>query len=843
MEGVVGTKQEYDEFEMLLGEIPNVTSVNPHAEADAKLPICGVQKDGRSSASNPLANLYRSPRLAKQGADAAYIILNYSDNPFDPELQGNGKIDGDESGYKPANLDEPYLPDERSLKSALENSSIDDSTSGGTTVPSSVKYNKPLHAHSFQFDVHCHSPVKKFFSPVNSVDVSAKAPYSLDGLNTSNPTLQEYPPSSTNVTNKFSFQVNNHMDKLPKFNVHELVNKKPESFTGVPRDQWHNSGSMYSGGMSFVPGRNAFQFFSGVSFSGAEFPSSAFQQQCYVEGQHPTCMPPQHFSQPHISWQKLEEDRYHRMHQQCFYIQQHQNQEVPPFPKGNNASIGSLTGNPMKPCFELPISHQIQQVDQESYWSRSVPHRGVNQLSLALMGSGSCRYYTQRFGGKGENCTDVHAQKQATGSSVRYSSKDFKGVNALNKLGEQIFPKKILTRSQGTNSLKTLKSSIPASNQSPIHADFEGRVLTNGQLQPSLQISTSLQVDGRDSEGSSDNSGEKLTSRSPKPKYKSLNEVIGRIYMLAKDPHGCRFLQEKFAEGTPEDVHKVFVEIIDHVVDLMIDPYGNYLVQKLLEVCNEEQKMYIIRALTSKDGELIRISCDMHGTRAIQKVIETLRTPQQASMIVSSVKPGILALIKDNNGNHVAQRCLQCLSPELSKFLFDAAVVHCVELARDRRGCCVLQKCLSHCSGQLREQLISEISCNALVLSQDPFGNYVIQYLLELKVASAMEDVLNQLKDNFGYLSMQKYSSNVVEKCLKCATEDQRILIILELIKCPQLLQILQDPYGNYVIQSAIKLCKGALHAAFMKVIRPHIPALRSNPYGRKVLSSFSRKK
>ncbi|MQM11778.1 hypothetical protein Taro_044691 [Colocasia esculenta] len=149
------------------------------------------------------------------------------------------------------------------------------------------------------------------------------------------------------------------------------------------------------------------------------------------------------------------------------------------------------------------------------------------------------------------------------------------------------------------------------------------------------------------------------------------------------------------------------------------------------------------------------------------------------------------------------------------QFLLDAAIPHSVELAKDRQGCVVLQKCL----------------------------NYVVQYLLELSVPSAMEVVLDKLEGNFAYLSVQKYSSNVVEKCLKYSGEDHHCRIISELINNPRLVQILQDPYGNYVIQSAIKSCKGALYDALVDAIRPHIPAIQSNPYGKKVLSTLSRKK
>ena len=51
-------------------------------------------------------------------------------------------------------------------------------------------------------------------------------------------------------------------------------------------------------------------------------------------------------------------------------------------------------------------------------------------------------------------------------------------------------------------------------------------------------------------------------------------------------------------------------------------------------------------------------------TRAVQKLIETIKTPQEIALVISALKPGFLDLIKDLNGNHVVQRCLQCLSPK-----------------------------------------------------------------------------------------------------------------------------------------------------------------------------------
>lgn len=34
-------------------------------------------------------------------------------------------------------------------------------------------------------------------------------------------------------------------------------------------------------------------------------------------------------------------------------------------------------------------------------------------------------------------------------------------------------------------------------------------------------------------------------------------------------------------------------EVLEHLVELMMDPFGNYLVQKLLDRCSEEQRLEV----------------------------------------------------------------------------------------------------------------------------------------------------------------------------------------------------------------------------------------------------------
>ncbi|KAK9073945.1 hypothetical protein SSX86_006539 [Deinandra increscens subsp. villosa] len=323
----------------------------------------------------------------------------------------------------------------------------------------------------------------------------------------------------------------------------------------------------------------------------------------------------------------------------------------------------------------------------------------------------------------------------------------------------------------------------------------------------------------------------------------TLADVKGYIYVFAKEQNGCRFIQSVFDEENPKHVEMVFDDTIGHVNELMVNPFGNYLMQKLLEVCNEEQRMCILMEVTREPRELVHISLNTHGTRAVQKLIETLKTRKQIKMVISALEPGFLALIKDLNGNHVIQRCLQCLSNEDNKFIFEAASKFCVDIATHQHGCCVLQRCINHSTGKHQERLILEISANGLLLAQDAFGNYVVQSILELQIQSAVSMLISQFEGNYVHLARQKFSSHVVEKCLSVLDDHSRSKIVRELLSATHFEQLLQDPHANYVVQTALRVAEGSLHNLLVKAIESHKAISRNNPYSKRIFSNKLLKK
>ncbi|EIM83313.1 ARM repeat-containing protein [Stereum hirsutum FP-91666 SS1] len=325
-----------------------------------------------------------------------------------------------------------------------------------------------------------------------------------------------------------------------------------------------------------------------------------------------------------------------------------------------------------------------------------------------------------------------------------------------------------------------------------------------------------------------------------------LEDLAGEIPSLCKDQHGCRYLQKKLEEGVPDHRDMIFRETFGHFADLMTDPFGNYLCQKLLEYSTDEQRNIICESVAT---DLVNISLNMHGTRAVQKMIDFLSTRRQTDhryhgqihSIIVALSLHVVVLIKDLNGNHVIQKCLNKLAPEDNQFIYNAVAANCVEVATHRHGCCVLQRCIDHASDHQRIQLVNEITYNALTLVQDPYGNYVVQYILDLNDNRFSDAVIRQFTGNVCALSVQKFSSNVIEKCIRVAEHGTRKMLIDELLNRTRLEKLLRDSYGNYCVQTALDYAEPAQRALLVDGIRPVLPLIRNTPYGKRIQNKLQR--
>eukprot|EP01087_Luapelamoeba_hula_P011358 TRINITY_DN3076_c0_g2_i1.p1 TRINITY_DN3076_c0_g2~~TRINITY_DN3076_c0_g2_i1.p1 ORF type:complete len:776 (+),score=119.16 TRINITY_DN3076_c0_g2_i1:542-2869(+) len=492
--------------------------------------------------------------------------------------------------------------------------------------------------------------------------------------------------------------------------------------------------------------------------------------------------------------------------------------------QGNKSSIppglGSLTS------VEQSLGDAEVHISDMPPQRRKEPQRG--QTNNAISAPVTCRYYVQGYCSRGDRCNFVHADGDSGSAGGSNSSSQQSSPQPPASA-----PKPIAKRGQnraGANS-SLHPSVMNGASQAHRRKASAPSVITSTPSAPSTNSSNGSSQNS--AAAAANNAFNALNADALSSRFTTIDQVIGQIYPMCKDQHGCRFLQKKLDEkSNVQVVDAIFNEVYQHFSELMTDPFGNYLCQKLLEHCNDKQRLLLIESVA---GDLVRISQNMHGTRAVQKMIECLRNQQEIRLVTRGLRLSVVQLIKDLNGNHVVQRCLNHLSAGDNQFIYDAVAGHCVEVATHRHGCCVLQRCIDHASESQKVQLVNEITSNGLTLVKDPYGNYVVQYVLDLPYPHLISNLAVQFVGHLAELSTQKFSSNVVEKCLTSSDPQTRAWMIKELTETEHLKSLIQDPFGNYVIQTAMSVADIAQHQRMVEGIKPHLYALRNTPYGKRI--------
>lgn len=315
----------------------------------------------------------------------------------------------------------------------------------------------------------------------------------------------------------------------------------------------------------------------------------------------------------------------------------------------------------------------------------------------------------------------------------------------------------------------------------------------------------------------------------------AVDNIRGRVYETAKDQHGCRYLQrlldQSFVEAA-EAAQVILSEIVPHIPELMTDQYANFLVQKLFDMMPHEVR-YAVASITAP--HITHIALTAHGTFSVQKMIETIATREEMELIKEALIPEVVRLVKDVHGNHVIQKVLQRFDHPDKQFIYDALTNECVAISTNKQGCCVLQRCLEYASPPQRQQLVRAVVANALLLVQDPFGNYVVQYVLDANEVPTNDSIAMAFLPQLVLLCMNKFSSNVVEKALRSCSSQVKDNYVQHLKDTNTVAQLIQDDYGNYVVQTALSVASASQAEMLVSTVRPLMHLIRNAPYAKKL--------
>ncbi|KAF1810976.1 ARM repeat-containing protein [Eremomyces bilateralis CBS 781.70] len=302
-----------------------------------------------------------------------------------------------------------------------------------------------------------------------------------------------------------------------------------------------------------------------------------------------------------------------------------------------------------------------------------------------------------------------------------------------------------------------------------------------------------------------------------------------------------RQIQDKLGSSNSEEKSRFFEELLPNATQLMADVFGNYVIQKLFEHCDQNQKKLLAMEMKT---HVVSLSVQMYGCRVVQKALEHILVDQQAELI-KELDGHVLRCVKDQNGNHVVQKAIERIPSEHIQFIADAFTGQVGQLAKHSYGCRVIQRMLERCDDRTKRTLLNELHGEGDRLIADQYGNYVTQHAIEHGSPEDRTKIITHVKTRILMFSRHKFASNVVEKCLVHGTSAQRHEMMLRILEqCPRnpgvasneaLFQLLKDAYGNYVVQKLLDTVDDEDYELFAAQCIPEMPRVKEFAQGKQV--------
>ena len=298
------------------------------------------------------------------------------------------------------------------------------------------------------------------------------------------------------------------------------------------------------------------------------------------------------------------------------------------------------------------------------------------------------------------------------------------------------------------------------------------------------------------------------------------NKLKGKFEQIIRTHRGSRIFQNYLKNTHTDILHQIFAEIKHNLSDLIKDSYANYFCKKLFNCLNQKDR---IEFLSIIQNDLNILAIDFIATYPIQGIIEQLGSKAEKTIIYLGIKNYIPIFCYNIYGTHILEKMLSYFEEEFTIEIIDFVYNNFIDLAYHVNGICIVKKLLlmTH-RKELHQKLKKIIIENALHLIIHQYGNYVIQVIFENWDDIELEEILNQYKSKFIILSKQKYSSNAIERIIE-KTNNNLELYIKEICSENNIIELMNNNYGNYVVQKAIKLSSGESQERLIQIIMKNL--------------------
>ncbi|EON61784.1 hypothetical protein W97_01001 [Coniosporium apollinis CBS 100218] len=244
-------------------------------------------------------------------------------------------------------------------------------------------------------------------------------------------------------------------------------------------------------------------------------------------------------------------------------------------------------------------------------------------------------------------------------------------------------------------------------------------------------------------------------------------------------------------------------------------------------------------ALESVEDEILGLCKDQHGCRFLQKKLED-RKPEHVQLIFEKVNDYVVELMTDPFGNYLCQKLLEYTNDEQRTVLINNAAPQMVTIALNQHGTRALQKMIEFISTPEQIQTVIHAFGNQVVtLIQDLNGNHVIQKCLNHLSAQDAQFIFDAVGANCIIVGTHRHGCCVLQRCIDHASGPQKVQLVRQITK--EAFALVQDPFGNYVVQYILDLNETSFTHPLCVAFRGHVPALSKQKFSSNVVEKCIR--
>ena len=229
---------------------------------------------------------------------------------------------------------------------------------------------------------------------------------------------------------------------------------------------------------------------------------------------------------------------------------------------------------------------------------------------------------------------------------------------------------------------------------------------------------------------------------------KSRNNTLTMINLLKKLP------SEKITE---------LLKMIEHKLkDIMIS--NNKLSQKLFELCNPEQRLFILNSIKNN---FIEIALNKWGSFSLQSLIKIISLPEEQEIIKKCIEGKVYELAMDKQANFVLQKLILLLNEKGMSSITEEIFNIFNHLIYNSNGIGLLKNLiLTNKSSETRKKFVNKVIENLPNIINNPNGHTLILQIMEKWDFETCKNLILKIFENISKYSILKFSSIVVLKCV-----------------------------------------------------------------------------